>query len=217
MDAMEFFRRSAGRWRSQRTTHHLAFKRAELGESEIQVEALTADIPEVIELCKLHSIDPALSVGGCRVTWGGSMGWDKGGENHEGETIFALVPDGDNHRQGRLLRNLGYAEIIPVVGYYHLDDEDALVLTTDYETMSSFERFWFASPDLRLRSSTVKRFGGLSTATFCTEVRMGTEPVGQPEAIPGQGKLDDSSLSPREKILAAKQSSTKPHFSFFGW
>ena len=28
-DAMEFFQRSAGNWRSQRTTHHLPFRRAE--------------------------------------------------------------------------------------------------------------------------------------------------------------------------------------------
>ncbi|NEO00234.1 MAG: phycobiliprotein lyase, partial [Moorea sp. SIO3I7] len=32
MDAMEFFQLSAGNWRSQRTTHHLAFRQAEKGE-----------------------------------------------------------------------------------------------------------------------------------------------------------------------------------------
>lgn len=174
MDAMEFFRRSAGRWRSQRTTHHLAFKQAEGGNSEIQVEALVADHPEIIALCEFHQIDPGLAAGGCRVSWGGSMGWDQEGENHEGNTMFALVPDEGNPRQGRLLRDRGYAEIMPVVGFYHMDDDGGLNLTTEYETMSSVERFWFASPDLRLRSSTVKRFGGFSTASFCTETRIGT-------------------------------------------
>jgi hypothetical protein len=55
-----------------------------------------------------------------------------------------------------------------------MDDEDGLVLTTEYETMSSIERFWFASPNMRLRTSTVKRFGGFSTASFCTETRIET-------------------------------------------
>ncbi|MFM7189844.1 MAG: phycobiliprotein lyase, partial [Microcystaceae cyanobacterium] len=42
MNAMEFFEKSAGQWRSQRTTHHLAFRRAESGTSDIWVESLQA-------------------------------------------------------------------------------------------------------------------------------------------------------------------------------
>jgi hypothetical protein len=52
--------------------------------------------------------------------------------------------------------------------------------------MSSIERFWFASPNMRMRTSTVKRFGGFSTASFCTETRIdasgevaSTEELGQ--------------------------------------
>jgi len=176
MDAIEFFELSAGKWKSSRTTHHLAFKRSEIGESEILVESLPANNPEIIALCQMHDIDPNLSVGGSRVRWQGTMAWDREGEeNHEGKTIFAIVPDADNPRQGRLLRERGYAEIVPVVGQFHMDEEDGLVLTTDYETMSSIERFWFPSPHLRLRTSTVKRFGGFSTASFCAESRLGED------------------------------------------
>ncbi len=173
MEVVDFFERSAGRWRSQRTTHHLAFRRAEVGDSEISVISLAASDPEVQELCQLHNIDPALAVCGSRVTWQGTMSWDRDTEGgHEGKTVFAIVPDQDNPRQGRLLREKGYAEIVPVVGLYQLDEEGGLVLTTDYETMSSIERFWFVSPQLRLRTSTVKRFGGFSTASFCSEARL---------------------------------------------
>ncbi|NET33167.1 MAG: phycobiliprotein lyase [Cyanothece sp. SIO1E1] len=175
MDVMAFFQLSAGRWRSQRTTHHLAFKSSETGEFEIQVEALAAEHPQVVEICQLHEVDPGLAVGGAYVRWQGEMAWDKkddNDDNHDGSTIFALIPDAEQARQGTLLRDRGYAEIVPVAGRYHMNDEDALVLTTEYETMSSVERFWFASPSLRLRTSTVKRFGGFTTATFCTEIRM---------------------------------------------
>lgn len=173
MDAVEFFRQSAGRWRSQRTTQHLAFRRSEVGDSEIVVESLEADHPDIIELCQLHEVDPSLAVGGSRVRWAGSMAWDREGEeNHEGKTVFAIVPDEGNPSQGRLLRERGYAEIMPVVGRFHMDEDGGLVLTTDYETMSSIERFWFAGPNLRMRTSTVKRFGGFSTASFCTESRI---------------------------------------------
>ena len=172
MDAMEFFQRSAGRWRSQRTTHHLPFRRSETGDSDILVKSLPADHPKVIEICELHEIDSALAIGGAYVTWEGSMAWDREGENHTGNTVFALVPDADNPKQGRLLRERGYAEVTPVVGRYETSDDDSLTLVTEYETMSSIERFWFVSPDLRFRSSTVKRFGGFNTASFCAESRI---------------------------------------------
>jgi hypothetical protein len=172
MDVMEFFQLSAGKWRSQRTTHHLAFRLAEAGESEIQIKALAVDHPKVLEICELHQVDPSLAVGGSLVSWQASMGWDQADENHEGSTVFVLVPESAGARQGTLLRERGYAEVVPVAGHYYMDDEGALVLTTEYETMSSIERFWFASPSLRMRTSTVKRFGGFSTATFCTEFRI---------------------------------------------
>lgn len=173
MDAIEFFQHSAGQWRSLRTTHHLAFRRTEKGESEIVVEALAADHPKVVEICQMHDVDPTSAIGGAFVRWEGSMAWDRNeDENHTGSTVFALVPEDETHRSGKLLRERGYAEVVPVVGQFHMDQEDGLILTTDYETMSSIERFWFAGPGLRLRTSTVKRFGGFSTATFCTEFRV---------------------------------------------
>jgi hypothetical protein len=205
MDAMEFFQLSTGRWRSQRTTHHLAFKRSETGESEIQVQALSADHPQVIEICKLHEVDPALTIGGAHVSWQSSMEWDTEEEIHEGSTVFALIPDRENPRQGLLLRERGYAEIVPVAGQYYMDDEGGLVLTTEYETMSSIERFWFASPDLRLRTSTVKRFGGFSTATFCTEFLVSEDS----EASSGE------STAPPEQTQAT--AAPIPYVPSFGW
>ncbi len=203
MDAMEFFRRSAGKWRSQRTTHHLAFRRAELGDSEIRVETLDKDDPQVVGICELHQIDPQRAVGGAFVSWAGSMEWDQNDENHSGSTVFALVPEEDNPKAGKLLRERGYAEIVPVAGLYEMDEEEGLILVTEYETMSVVERFWFASPDLRLRTSTVTRFGGFSTASFCSESRI------QVESAPNSSdRLPDSEENAR----------TTPQFhSAFGW
>lgn len=171
MDGLQFFQQSAGKWQSQRTTHHLPFRRAETGSSQITVETLTETDPKIVEICQMHSFKPELSVGGSYVTWDGAMQWDKEDENHQGETVFALIPETDNPRQGKLLRERGYAEIVPVAGEYYLDHDDALVLTTEYETMAINERFWFITENIRLRVSTVTRFGGFSTATFCIEVR----------------------------------------------
>jgi CpeS-like protein len=192
MNAMDFFQKSSGVWRSQRTTHHLAFKRAEMGGSEIRVQTLDKDSPQIVELCKMHDIDPALTIGGAHVTWEGTMAWDRtDGEIHEGQTAFALVPDDATGRSGRMLRELGYAEIVPVVGRYEMDEEDGLILLTEYETMSSRERFWFANDHTRVRTSTVKRFGGFSSATFCSETRVETPIAGSkaPTAIQSEAKI----------------------------
>ena len=181
-NAKEFFQQSAGKWRSQRTTHHLPFRRAESGSSDISVEFLEAGDEKIAAICQMHDVDPASAIGGAFVSWDGSMAWDKENEDHKGTTVFALIPDAENPRKGKLLRERGYAEIVPVAGEYSMDEEDGLVLITEYETMSIIERFWFVNPDLRLRSSTVKRFGGFNTATFCAESRVNdSDTVAKPD------------------------------------
>lgn len=117
------------------------------------------------------------------------MQWDEEGQTQEGATVLVLVPDTDSAQSGQLLREKGYAETSPVVGRYQVDDQDGLVLTTDYSTMSSVERFWFPNATTRIRTSTV--IGLSNTASFCVETRMdvpdesSTVPSGDvaPEAI----------------------------------
>ena len=195
-DAKEFFQYSAGKWRSKRVTHHLPFRRAESGGSDIRVEDLEKEDERITEICGMHNMDAATSVGGSYVTWAGAMQWDKDDENHDGSTVFALIPDPENPRQGKLLRERGYAEIVPVAGNYHIDEENGLVLTTEYDTMIIYERFWFANENLRLRTSTVKRFGGFNTTTFCMEERV----------------LDDAGNS--DEAIAAE---TVQPYAFSGW
>lgn len=209
MDIVEFFQLSAGKWRSHRMTHHLVFKKAEMGDSDIDVEFLAATHPDVIELCQTHQIDSNLSVGGSLVHWNGTMQWDyREDDNHEGKTVFAIVPDADNPCQGRMLRERGYAEIMPVVGRYQMDDAGTLLLNTDYEIMSAIERFWFVSPNVRMRLSVVKLYGGFSNAALCTETRVGvaleahSQTSSSPEVPP---------MQPQDRIEAGS------FYSVLGW
>jgi hypothetical protein len=194
-DAIGFFRLSCGRWRSQRSSHHLLHRQAEAGNSWIEVVELAADDPRLLAIAELHGQKPAGLVGGCRVRWSGSMAWDKAGEAHEGESVFGLIPTDRLGREGLLLRDRGYAETAPVAGRFAMDERDALLLTTAYETMNSLERFSFAGPDVRLRTSTVE---GLSnTASFCVETRLRGDDspwAGAVEAEQG-GAVDSETLS----------------------
>jgi hypothetical protein len=169
-DALSFFRLSCGRWTSQRSQHHLLHRRAEAGASFIVVEELHKGDARLAEIAQRNNESVERIVGGCWVRWSGSMAWDRAGESHEDQTMFGLIPSDDAGRSGLLLRDRGYAEKAPVAGQFHMDAENGLILTTDYEMMSSLERFWFAGPNLRLRTSTVQ---GLSNnASFCMETRM---------------------------------------------
>ena len=181
-DAISFFRLSCGRWRSQRSSHHLLHRQAEAGSSYIEVVEINASDPQLVAIAELHGEDPAALVGGCRVRWSGSMAWDKAGEAHEGESVFGLIPTDAFGREGLLLRDRGYAETAPVAGRFAMDERDALLLTTGYETMNSLERFSFAGPNIRLRTSTVE---GLSnTASFCIETRIDAASGSDGESVP---------------------------------
>ena len=174
-DALSFFRLSCGRWRSQRSQHHLLHRRAEAGASFIVVVELPKGDPRLAEIAACNGESAERIVGGCWVRWSGSMAWDRAGESHEDQTMFGLIPTDDSGRNGLLLRDRGYAEKAPVAGQFRMDEENGLILTTDYEMMSSLERFWFAGPNLRLRTSTVQ---GLSNnASFCMETRQLDDPA----------------------------------------
>lgn len=175
MDIVEFFQQSAGKWSSMRTSHHLAFKQQEGGQSTIEIELLDKTDPAVIQLCQQHDVDPATAACGARVTWNGTMAWDQ--EKHAGSTVLVPIASPDNPQEGKLLREMGYAEKAPVAGSYSMSENNELTLVTEYESMYSKERLWFESPNVRLRHSILKRFGGFSMASFCSEVRMG---VGKP-------------------------------------
>ena len=192
-DALGFFQLSCGRWRSQRSSHHLLHRRAEAGGSFIEVVELASTDPRLIAIAKLHGEDPGRLVGGCRVTWNASMAWDRAGEAHEGESVFGLIPTDERGRLGLLLRDRGYAETAPVAGNFAMDERDGLLLPTSYETMNSLERFSFAGADVRLRTSTVE---GLSnTASFCVETRVPDLP-GPSSAMAPEQQAGGSALSP---------------------
>ena len=192
-DALSFFRLSCGRWTSQRSQHHLLHRRAEAGASFIVVEELHKGDERLADIAARNNESVDRIIGGCWVRWSGSMAWDRAGESHEDQTMFGLIPTDEAGRSGLLLRDRGYAEKAPVAGEFRMDAENGLILTTDYEMMSSLERFWFAGPNLRLRTSTVQ---GLSNnASFCMETR----------------QLDDTSAPPEIPATSAKA------LAPFGW
>ena len=172
MDIAKFVQLSLGCWRSQRSAHHLAFRHFEEVISTIEIEALTDEDTEVIDLCKTHNIDPKLVSSPFKMSWSGESDWDED-EVLEGSTILVPIPDSENPTKGRLLRGQGYAETIPSIGEYYFNEDETFVLVTPYERAAAEEKIWFATPNLRFRVSLIKTNdgSGVTTASFSSEIR----------------------------------------------
>ncbi|QMS87415.1 phycobiliprotein lyase [Nostoc edaphicum CCNP1411] len=174
MNIEEFFQLSAGKWFSHRTSQHLAFNQSEHSKSDIIIETLVVDHPEVIKLCQQYKINPSSASCATKITWNGTM--DKDQAKHSGSTMLVSIPDADNPTQGKLLREIVDGNKTPVAGRYKFDSDDALILTIEDENIYSEERLWFASPNLRMRVNILKSFGGFSITSFTSEIRMGGFP-----------------------------------------
>lgn len=170
MNIVEFFQQSSGKWFSQRTSHHLTFNQSKGGQSDIVIEMLSSDDPAIVQLCQQCGIEPALALCGIRVNWNGTIESEAG--KQEGSTVLVPIANPDNPNEGKLLRAENAANAT-TVGRYVMGNDDALTLITEQEALYSEERLWFASPNLRLRTTLLKRSDDFSVASFCSEIRMG--------------------------------------------
>jgi hypothetical protein len=166
----EFFQLSAGRWFSHRSSHDLASKQSKNGKSELTIEALGADHPDLVKLSKNHNIDPSDASCGIKIVWNGTIETEK--QKQIGSTVLVAVPDKDNPSQGKLLQQTVKPETNSLTVRYLIGDDDALTLTTESGNMCLEERLWFASPNLRMRATVLKRSGEFSMTSFTSEIRM---------------------------------------------
>jgi phycoerythrin-associated linker protein len=172
MDITEFVKQSIGKWRSQRSAHHLIFGHFEAVQSVIDIVALDLNDSAVVELCQSYGIDPQTATSPFRMSWEGESDWDDN-EVMAGSTVLVPIPDPEVGNRGKLLRDRGYAETIPAAGNYRITDDGTFVLVTAYDRAAAEEEIWFVNPNLRFRVSTIKTSDGTGvvTASFASEIR----------------------------------------------
>jgi CpeS-like protein len=172
---MEFFQKSEGTWFTQRTVHHFeAVTADQSGESNISIEVLTADHAQIQAVCAQQGIDPARAQGGASFLWQDNQ--DKQALDPDRAAVLVDVPDDESRQSGKLLRNQGYVEKIPVVSRYWFGRDGILTIDTDYDNNQGQERCWFINHDFRVRVSTVRNNNGVHIMTYCSERRCVGEP-----------------------------------------
>ncbi|PZO53870.1 MAG: phycobiliprotein lyase [Phormidesmis priestleyi] len=168
MSMMAFFRKSEGTWFTQRTVHHFDVVADESGESNLIVGLVAASDQRVIEICKSQGIDSALATGGASFAWQANL---SDSAPSSSAAVLVDVPDDESGLSGKLVRDRGYVETIPVVSRYWFGQDGVLTIDTDYETNQGQERCWFLTDDFRVRVSTARMMNGVNLMTYCSEKR----------------------------------------------
>lgn len=170
MTMMDFFRKSEGEWFVQRTVHHFDCRSDESGESNLSVIVLTPESDRVQAICQQQGIAPELAAGGGRFYWQQNL--SNKPQNEKYAAVLVDVPDpASEGRRGRLIRDQGYVESMPVISRYWFGDDGILTIDTDYENNQGQERCWFVNDNFRVRVSSVRMAGGVNLTTYCSEFR----------------------------------------------
>lgn len=169
MTMMDFFRRSESTWFCQRVVHHFDATADEIAESNLTVEVIEPGDGRIVEVCEGQNMDPRLAVGGASFSW--QVNLDDRELNPKHAAILIDVPNPDDPTAGKLLRNQGYVELMPVLSRYHFAADGVLTINTDYANNQGQERCWFVDDSFRVRVSTVRMMGGVNLMTYSSERR----------------------------------------------
>ncbi|QKQ73503.1 phycobiliprotein lyase [Nostoc sp. TCL240-02] len=167
LSMIDFFRKSEGTWFTERSVHHFDSAADESGESNLIIKVMGKDDLKVQEVCKDQGIDPTKATGGASFAWQANLDTRQPNDN---AAILVDIPD-ETRRSGKLIRNQGYVESIPVVSRYRFADDGVLTIDTDYDNNQGQERCWFITDDFRVRVSTVRMMNGVNLMAYCSERR----------------------------------------------
>lgn len=148
----EFFRESAGNWRSERRYYTLPDGETKEMVSFITVRFLEQGSPELIHLAKLHGLeDETILTCGTEVTWN-SEDAATGRKQSKGSTLFGAL--------GNLLyRDRGFATPKPVTAEFHFSSDRTLCLRTEYKGSVFEEELKLVGQNYRTRQTIISRAG----------------------------------------------------------
>ena len=75
--------------------------------------------------------------------------------------------------EGRIIRSLGYTESVQLISSYKLLNDGTLIIYSNYNQITTEERVWFLSNNLRSRSSVTRATDSLAIlhTSYASEIR----------------------------------------------
>ncbi|MGB3298821.1 MAG: phycobiliprotein lyase [Phormidesmis sp.] len=148
--AIAFFKQSAGSWQSRRRYYTLANDETQEVVSDITIEFLAGDRPELIELGKRHELTVPMLFG-AKVTWESSY-ITPSRKPSVGSTVFGIRGD-------VMYRDRGFATPKPVTAHYKFTGDRTMVLRTEYNGSAFEEELKLVGENYRTRQTVISRAG----------------------------------------------------------
>ncbi len=148
----QFFRQSAGHWRSERRYYTLPDGDVKEMVSLVTIHFLEQGCPQLQQLAQLHQLSGLnLLVCGAEVSWD-STDSVSGKKQSRGSTLFGALGD-------QLYRDRGFATPQPVTADYSITNSDTLCLKTEYKGSVFEEELRLIGQKYRTRQTIISRAG----------------------------------------------------------
>ncbi len=167
MDIQAFLELCVGKWFSQRSSYQFDSQKAESHKSELTIEWLENSNSIIASLCQEYRLAPSQVIGCHKVSWNNSL--DYGKQKQIRTSTMIVIPDQNTPETGKIIQSLQSQP--SQQGNYNLGKDEALTLSLERGEFYLEERIWFASPNLRLRTSLMKSKNGYSRTAFYSEIR----------------------------------------------
>jgi hypothetical protein len=162
----DFFRRSAGQWRSERRYYTLPDGETKEMVSQITIKFLTQGCEELRQLAQLHQLSDETAL-----TCGAEVSWDSaesvsGRKQSQGLTLFGAW--------GTVLyRDRGFATTQPVTADFYFINPETLCLRTEYKDSVFEEELKLVGSLYRTRQTIISRAGEQQMIGQYLEKRIG--------------------------------------------
>jgi hypothetical protein len=168
MSIVNFFETVEGTWFSQRTTHFEPGHPSQTGQTTLQIERVDSSSPSVTTLCEEVSADAGDTAFALVIHQAGQASVYGSGPASPKRTTTLIGLKSEDECSGQFFSKTDQEPA--VAGHYQLED-DVLSLSVQNDEFQSYERLWYMNPNLRMRTSLVKRTDGFQMASFCSEIR----------------------------------------------
>ena len=173
MNIQEFFLKSVGEWNSMRSGHSLAFQEFEEIRSRVKIIPVKSSDSRVRELLKDNLATANQGNQAFLINWKAKSEWGEENQKEKmsGESI--LIPIEVSKTEGKIIRSVGYTQAIQIISSYKLLDDGTLIVFSNYNQISTEERIWFISNNLRSRSSVTRAINSLAIlqTSYASEIR----------------------------------------------
>ena len=168
MSIVNFFETVEGTWFSQRTTHFAPGQPSQTGQATLKITRVALDDPRVEALCQQFSANADTAIFAYTIQQEGQASlYGSGAATPQRTTVMVGLKSADD-TSGQFFSQ---TDREPAIAGKYLLDGEVLTLSVRNEEFQSDERLWYMNPNLRMRTSLVKRADGEQMASFCSEIR----------------------------------------------